>query len=51
MHWARHVREGGLPKVVDDLRKYAAVHPKVPHWEPAELLLAEAEKQKAANGT
>ena len=44
MHWARHVREGGLAKVVDDLRVYQAAHPTVSHWAPAERLLKEAGK-------
>ena len=47
MHWARHVRAGGLPKVVADLRSYAAAHPNVPHWEPCALLLEQAEKAAA----
>ena len=42
LYWARHGREGGLAKVVEDLRKYAAAHPDVPHWKPSALLLREA---------
>ena len=42
MHWARHVRPGGLPKVLADLRKFGAAHPNVPHWAPSELLVREA---------
>ena len=42
MHWARHVRQGGLPKMVEDMGKYAVKHPTVSHWKPSELLLAEA---------
>ena len=44
MHWARHIRPGGLPQLLADLRAYAAAHPSVPHWEPSELLVAEAHK-------
>ena len=47
MHWARHVREGGLPKVLADIREYQTRHPDVPHWAPSELLVAEADKQAA----
>ncbi|KAL1526988.1 hypothetical protein AB1Y20_015677 [Prymnesium parvum] len=39
MYWARHIRPGGLPKVLSDLEKYGAVHTNVSHWKPAELLL------------
>ena len=39
MHWARHVRKGGLPRVVADIRKYGEPHPNVPYWEPCELLV------------
>jgi len=42
MHWARHIRPGGLPKIVEDLRTFAAAHPTVPHWEPCALLVQEA---------
>ena len=49
MHWARHVREGGLPKVVADLQRYAEAHPNVPHWKPSELLLKEAAKAEASS--
>ena len=42
LYWARHGREGGLAKMVEDLRKYAAAHPDVPHWKPSALLLREA---------
>lgn len=44
MHWARHGRDGGLPKLVDDLAKYAEQHPQVSHWKPSQLLLDEAAK-------
>lgn len=47
MHWARHVRKGGLPQVVADIRKYGEAHPNVPYWEPCELLVKEAEKAAA----
>ena len=57
LFWARHGRPGGLPKVVEDMRKYAAQQAAlgkgtVSHWEPSALLLAEAEKAaaKAAKG-
>jgi hypothetical protein len=42
IHWARHIRPGGLPKIVEDLRTFAAAHPTVPHWEPCALLVQEA---------
>ena len=42
MHWARHIRPGGLAQVAEDLRKYAAAHPNVSCWEPSALLLREA---------
>lgn len=42
MHWARHGREGGLEKVVEDLLRYSARHPDVSHWKPSALLLQEA---------
>ena len=50
MHWARHVRPGGLAQLVADLHAYAAKHPGVGHWEPCKLLVeaAEAERAKAA---
>ena len=41
---ARHGREGGLPKLVEDLRKYGAAHPTVSHWKPAEILLEKVAK-------
>ena len=44
MFWARHGREGGLPKLVEDLRKYGAAHPTVSHWKPAEILLEKVAK-------
>ena len=44
VHWARHMREGGLPKVVADLTALAAAHPTVPHWAPCALLVEEAAK-------
>ena len=47
MHWARHVRKGGLPQVVADIRKYGEAHPNVPYWTPCELLVKEAEKAAA----
>jgi len=46
LFWARHLRDGGLPQVVEDLRKYAKAHPNVPHWTPSELLVREAAKSK-----
>ena len=42
MHWARHGRDGGLPKLVADLRRYAEAYPQVDHWKPSELLVREA---------
>ena len=42
MHWARHGRDGGLPKLVADLRRYAEAYPQVAHWTPSELLVREA---------
>jgi len=42
MHWARHGRDGGLPKLVADLRRYAEAYPHVAHWKPSELLVREA---------
>ena len=42
MHWARHGRDGGLPKLVADLRRYAEAYPQVAHWKPSELLVREA---------
>ncbi len=42
MHWARHGRDGGLPKLVADLRRYADAYPQVAHWKPSELLVREA---------
>eukprot|EP00966_Prymnesium_polylepis_P048262 1117938-Prymnesium_polylepis.1 len=42
MYWARHVRPGGLPKLLADLEAYAARHPTVSHWQPADLLRREA---------
>jgi len=42
MHWARHIRPGGLPQLVQDLERYAELHPTVPHWAPCELLVKEA---------
>ena len=42
MHWARHGRDGGLPKLVADLRRYADAYPHVAHWKPSELLVREA---------
>ena len=42
MHWARYGREGGLEKVVEDLRHYGSKHPTVSHWTPSALLLREA---------
>ena len=47
MHWARHVRKGGLPQMVEDMKKLAAANPTVPHWQPSELLVKEAEKAAA----
>ena len=47
MHWARHVRKGGLPKVVADLEAYGKKHPDVPHWAPSEFLRQEAAKVEA----
>ena len=47
VHWARHMREGGLPKVVADLTALAAAHPTVPHWAPCALLVEEAAKVEA----
>ena len=44
MHWARHIRPGGLPKIVADLKAYAAAHPTVPHWAPCDLLEKEAQR-------
>ena len=44
LHWARHGREGGLRKLVDDLAMYAEQHPQVAHWRPSQLLLDEAAK-------
>jgi len=38
IYWARHVREGGLPKLVEDLNRYAEQHPTVSHWKPSGLL-------------
>ncbi len=49
MHWARHGRDGGLPRLLDDLRRYGEAHPTVPHWAPSELLVSEAAKQAAAS--
>lgn len=46
MHWARHIRPGGLAKVVADLQAYAEAHPAVPHWTPCNLLVQEAAKGK-----
>ena len=47
MHWARHIRPGGLPKLVTDLRSYAEAHPTSPYWPPAELLVQEAAKSES----
>jgi len=35
MHWARHVRPGGLPKVVDDLNAYAGMGGRTGHKKTA----------------
>ena len=35
-------RDGGLPKLVADLRRYAEAYPQVAHWKPSELLVREA---------
>mmetsp|Transcript_43867 Transcript_43867/g.140918 ORF Transcript_43867/g.140918 Transcript_43867/m.140918 type:complete len:712 (-) Transcript_43867:283-2418(-) len=42
MHWARHIREGGLPKLAADLQRYGAEHPNGTYWTPSALLLEEA---------
>lgn len=47
MYWARHVREGGLPKLAADLAAYQGAHPTVAHWAPSKLLLDEAAKAAA----
>jgi hypothetical protein len=39
MYWARHLRAGGLPKILSDLEQYAAEHPTVSHWKPAIMLV------------
>lgn len=44
MYWARHGRDGGLPKLVADLERYRADQPATPHWQPSSLLLSEARK-------
>lgn len=50
LHWARHVRPGGLAKVVDDLRMYGQAHPGLAHWQPSALLVSEAAAQAAKRG-
>ncbi len=48
MYWARHGRDGGLPKLVADLERYRADQPATPHWQPSSLLLSEARKGAGA---
>jgi len=48
MHWARHGRQGGLPRVLADIKRYGAAHPNGKHWVPSVLLVSEVEKAAAA---
>lgn len=41
MHWSRHGREGGLPKLLSDMRRLSRAHPSVAHWNPCKRLVKE----------
>ena len=46
MYWAKHIREGGLPKLVRDLVRLGGDNLQSEHWKPSSLLLREAAQSK-----